>query len=174
MGAVLGRALVAPRWTSQQEPVVGNWSRLSASAGDTGAPPGPPGRDSWRQGGHGGEDERSLRELRWGQVGWGSCRHVSPPPFLLGPVPFLTLGLALACVLVNSVPLFFMCSCFKFTARTSCSLSLCSFFSTALYSRALFRLARLHRVPNFPSCAHWGPPPTFTGAFPREKTPCAL
>lgn len=103
MGAVLGRALVAPRWTSQQEPVVGNWSRLSASAGDTGASPGLPGRDGRRQGGCGGEDEPSFRELRRGQVGWDSCQHASPSPFSsafdLGPVPFPVLRLVLARVL---------------------------------------------------------------------------
>ena len=34
MGTVFGRALVAPKWTRQQDPVVGNWCRLSAGAGD--------------------------------------------------------------------------------------------------------------------------------------------
>lgn len=115
MGAVLGRALVAPRWTGQQEPVVGNWSRLSASAGDTGAAPGPPGRDGRRQGGGGGEDEPSLRELRRGQVGWDSVNTRLRLPFSSafapGPVPWLMLWLVLAWVLVSSVPLFFMCSC---------------------------------------------------------------
>lgn len=78
MGAVLGRALVAPRWTGQQEPVVGNWSRLSASAGDAGAAPGLPGRDGRRPGGR-GEDVPSLRELRRGQVGRDPCQRTSPP-----------------------------------------------------------------------------------------------
>lgn len=70
MGAVFGRALVAPRWTSQQDPVVGNWCRLSASAGDPGAPSWWPGRDGRCQGSLCGEDQLNLsRELQLGQVG---------------------------------------------------------------------------------------------------------
>lgn len=61
MGTVFGRALVALRWMSTQEPVVGNWSHLSASAGDAAAPswwfPG----DSWCQGSPTGEDKLSLQ-----------------------------------------------------------------------------------------------------------------
>ena len=34
MGTVFGRALVAPKWISQQDPVVGSWCCLSAGAGD--------------------------------------------------------------------------------------------------------------------------------------------
>ena len=72
MGTVFGRALVAPRWTSQQEPVVGNWSRLSASGGDTGAPSWWSSRDSRCQGSLHGEPQLTLnRELQLGQVGWG-------------------------------------------------------------------------------------------------------
>lgn len=137
MGAVLGRALVAPRWTGQQEPVVGNWSRLSASAGDTGAAPGPPGRDGRRQGGGGGEDEPSLRELRRGQVGWDSVNTRLRLPFSSafapGPVPCplanvvarAGVGSRELCALVLYVQLL------KFTLRTSCSPSFCFFFSTA-------------------------------------------
>lgn len=70
MGTVCGKALVAPKWTSKQEPVVGNWSRLSASAGDAGAPSWWSGRNSGYQGGLHGEDKLSLnRELHLGQVG---------------------------------------------------------------------------------------------------------
>lgn len=91
MGTVCGRALVAPRWTSKQEPVVGNWSRLSASAGDAGAPSRWSGRDSGCQGSLCREDKLSLnRELELGQVGWDSTPtpvSVSLPAFDTNPFP---------------------------------------------------------------------------------------
>ncbi|XP_053082862.1 protein kinase C and casein kinase substrate in neurons protein 2 isoform X2 [Acinonyx jubatus] len=64
MGTVFGRALVAPTWTSKQEPVVGNWPHLSASAGATDAPPWWSCRDNWSQGSLPGEDKlRLIRQL---------------------------------------------------------------------------------------------------------------
>lgn len=76
MGTVCGRALVAPRWTGKQEPLVGNWSQLSASVGDADAPSWWSSGDSGHQGSLHGDDKTSLnRELELGQVGWDSATH---------------------------------------------------------------------------------------------------
>ncbi|KAG8517921.1 Protein kinase C and casein kinase substrate in neurons protein 2 [Galemys pyrenaicus] len=70
MGAAFGKTQVAPLWTGRQEPAMGDWSLLSAGAGDSGGPPWWAGRDGWCRGVLGGEDRRgSRRELEWGQVG---------------------------------------------------------------------------------------------------------
>lgn len=113
MGTVCGRSLVAPRWTSKQEPVVGNWSRLSASAGDAGTLSWWSGRDSGCQGSLRGEDKLSLnRKLELGQVGWDS----TPTPFAgslpaFDASPFPSGRTVLAPAPVKSLALF-VCSYF--------------------------------------------------------------
>lgn len=97
MGAVFGRTLVVPGWTSQQESGLGSWSRLCASAGDAGALHWWSRWDGRRQGSRPGEAELSLAELKLEQVGWDTpsaavCSSLLPLPLALSARPFLTLS----------------------------------------------------------------------------------
>lgn len=97
MGAVFGRTLVVPGWTSQQESGPGSWSRLCASAGDAGALHWWSCWDGRWQGSHPGEAELSLAELKLGQVGWDTpstavCSSLLPLPLALSACPFLMLS----------------------------------------------------------------------------------
>lgn len=100
MGAVFGRALVAPEGTSQQEPAVGNWSCLSTSGGDAGAAHWWPGRDStWRRT-LCGEDR-----LRLGQVGCSSVNTqllLPLPASGTTPLPLSNVGARVSVVLISS------------------------------------------------------------------------
>lgn len=87
-----GAGPCGPHMAQPAGTAVGNWSRLSASAGGAGACPWWRGRDSRCHGRLRGEDKLSLREPTLWQVGWDSVNthmlrfspclgHLVPSPF---------------------------------------------------------------------------------------------
>lgn len=164
MGAVWGRALVAPSWPRQQKPAVGSWAHLSASADNAGAQPwwsvGDTGARPRRQRCLCGEDVLSLRELKLGQVSWDSVNArvllcFSPCLGHLVPSPFRCHGLL--GVLVSCVALLYA-QLLLFHTRTVTPCRSVSFFP--LGCGGLFRLQCPHRVLHFLSCAALVCPPS--------------